>query len=191
MGGVLGAGELSAGTFPPLLPPKSLFKNGNVAVLPSSSESSSPPPFSMSIRLSTPLRAFIISPLRLSRSSSEMPIFSSISSTGFMCSSRAHFRHSPSFFCSLPSTLVINTIATFLPQREHIFACIVYPPFQIALSSTEPNIRKNLLNSPSLRVVMPIIMPQKLSSQHRKTQYINPCAKPSAAPPYRSMSALS
>ena len=76
---------LSAGVLLPF--PKSLFRNGKVAVLPSSSLSEPSPPSGsrpISIRLSTPLRAFIISPLRLSRSSSDMPIFSIMSSTGFM-----------------------------------------------------------------------------------------------------------
>ncbi len=85
--------------------PMSLFRKGKVAVRPSSSSSSSSRSGSpmaaarLPIRpsmLSAPLKADIISLVRPSRSSSLRPILSSISVTGRMFISRAHFRHRPS-----------------------------------------------------------------------------------------------
>ena len=106
--------------------PKSLFKNGKVAVLPSSSESESL--FSMSISPSALPRASIISFVRPSSSSSDRPILFITSSTGFMCSSRAHLRQRPSFFVRPPSSLVMNITATFFLQREQSVGCISWSP---------------------------------------------------------------
>ncbi len=69
---------------------------------------------------SAPPKADIISVEMDSRSSSEMPIFFIISSTGLMPSSRAHLRHRPSFLVSPPSIFVIKTTATFFWQRVHM-----------------------------------------------------------------------
>ena len=118
------------GAAPPL---NSWFRKGKVAVRPSSS---SPSPSSLwgwfirPSRPSAPPKADIISVVRLSRSSSLMPIFFIISSMGLMPSSLAHFRHRPSFLVVPFSILVIKITATFLPQRLHIiFGCIHNIPF--------------------------------------------------------------
>ena len=107
--------------------PMSLFRKGKVAVLPSSSESESV--FSISIRPSALPSASIISLVRPSSSSSLRPILFITSSTGFMCSSRAHFRQRPSLWDSpFGSMRVINITATFFLQREQRVGCIVKSP---------------------------------------------------------------
>ena len=111
--------------WPPICPIRR-FKNGKVAVFPSSSLSDSE--FSMSMRPSALPSASIISLVRPSSSSSVRPILFITSSTGFMCSSRAHFRQSPSFLGSPPSILVMNITATFFLQREQRVGCIVKSP---------------------------------------------------------------
>ena len=116
---------LASGFWPPMFP-KSRFRKGKVAVLPSSSESESL--FSMSMRPSALPRASIISLVRPSSSSSERPILFITSSTGLKCSSRAHLRQSPSFFAWPPSSLVMNITATFFLQREQRVGCIVWSP---------------------------------------------------------------
>ena len=63
---------------------------------------------------SAPPKAFIISLDRPSRSSSVMPIFCIISSTGLMPSSLAHLRQSPSLLVVPPSSFWIKMTATFL-----------------------------------------------------------------------------
>ena len=73
---------------------------------------------------SAPPKADIISLVRPSRSSSLMPIFFIISSTGLIPSSLAHLRQRPSFLVSPPSMRVTKITATFLWQREQSVGCI-------------------------------------------------------------------
>ena len=102
-----------------------------MAVRPSSSSPSSPWGwFIRPSRPSAPPKADIISVVRLSRSSSLMPIFFIISSMGLMPISLAHFRHRPSFLVVPFSILVIKITATFLPQRLHIVGCITQHSFR-------------------------------------------------------------
>ena len=81
-----------------------------------------------SCMLSVPSKADIISLVRPSSSSSLRPIFSIISVTGRMFSSRAHFKQRPSLwlFWPLGSRRVIKTTATFflhLLQRVGFIGC--------------------------------------------------------------------
>ena len=101
--------DSSLGTISPAFPNRR-FMCGKVAVrLPISSSSSS----------SSGCIRDIISPFRLSRSSSVMPMRSTISSTCLMPRSFAHFRQSPSFVLLPFSTLVIKITATFFLHLLH------------------------------------------------------------------------
>ena len=120
------------------------FKNGKVAVLPSSSSPlplSSPP--GRSSIFSTPSKACIISVLMVSKSSSEMPMRFIMSSTWGNPRSLAHLRHNPSLMGLSPSSLEMNTTATFFLHLEQSVGCIVYlqkiqrPP-PLRLQSTPP-----------------------------------------------------
>ena len=101
------------------------FRKGKVAVLPSSSSSPASSPPGRSSIFSTPLMAWSISLLSVSRSSSEMPMRFIISSTWGRPSSLAHFRHRPSLVVLSPSILEMKTTATFFLHLEQSVGCIV------------------------------------------------------------------
>ena len=137
--GAEGAGVSSFFSSWPFMLPMRRLRKGKVAVRPSSSSSSSSRSPATSRRdsvmlpirscmLSVPSKADIISLVRPSSSSSLRPIFSIISVTGRMFSSRAHFKQRPSLwlFWPLGSRRVIKTTATFflhLLQRVGFIGC--------------------------------------------------------------------
>ena len=128
--------------------PINLLRKGKVAVRPSSSSSSLPLAASLKAperlpsrpsMLSAPSKADIISLVRPSSSSSLRPIFSIISVTGRMFSSRAHFKQRPSLWlpCPLLSSRVMNTTATFflhLLQRVGFIGAFT-PPWGVWFTS--------------------------------------------------------
>ena len=175
---------------------KRRFKNGNVAVLPSSSSASvsgasesasaSPPSMPMLPSISA------TSPVRLSRSASEMPSFSIISSTGLMCSSRAQRRHSPSLWDSPFSIRVIKITATFFLQREQSVGCIDW--FSCSIDSVRaghtlaPSVSTSMACSAFARAVcasvsQPMTGPANCNAQHSRMPKHTPLTAPMAAPP--------
>ena len=177
---------------------KRRLRNGKVAVLPSSSSvSASEASASASAAPSPPSMPMLpsisaTSPVRLSRSASEMPSFSIISSTDLMCSSRAQRRHRPSLWDSPFSIRVIKITATFFLQREQSVGCIDW--FSCSIDSVRaghtptPSVSTSMACSAFARAVCasvsrPMTGPANCNAQHSRMPKHTPLTAPKAAPP--------